>query len=96
MSTLVAQKSKVKVAKSTTRKNPIINLRFTLTPGINTIMQDLEKRYLGLDRSEIVKLALNNLYQQEPSFFGGASSNAFADSDAALTWLSKDKTLYRD
>ena len=46
-----------------TSKNKVIAFRFALTPEIEVVISSLENCYIGLDRSEIVKLALNQLYK---------------------------------
>jgi hypothetical protein len=45
-----------------TSKNKVIAFRFALTPDIETVINSLQKSFIGLDKSEIVKLALNQLY----------------------------------
>ncbi|MEI6728988.1 MAG: hypothetical protein WCK98_05075 [bacterium] len=61
----MATKTTVKSTKkpSATTKNKVIAFRFALTPEIEVVINSLENCFIGLDRSEIVKLALNQLYR---------------------------------
>jgi hypothetical protein len=61
----MATKTTAKTTKKhyPTTKNKVIAFRFALTPEIEVVINSLENCFIGLDRSEIVKLALNQLYR---------------------------------
>jgi hypothetical protein len=54
------------IAKSTKKikKNKSFAFRMTASPNLEFLLNYLENRYIGLDKTEIVKLALTELYEQ--------------------------------
>ena len=77
--------------KSKVKKS--ISYRFVLTAELEQIIHYLEHLYIGLDRSEILKLALNTLYRsntQDKSILNEIANTPkrlFNDENKALNWL---------
>lgn len=70
-----------------------ISYRFVLTAELEQIISYLEHLYIGLDRSEILKLALNTLYRsniEDKSILNEIANTPkrlFNDENKALDWL---------
>jgi hypothetical protein len=52
-----------KKTKSTKAKKPLA-IRFVMNDQLEFIMNELEQDYIGLNRSEIIKFAINRLYRE--------------------------------
>jgi|688.fasta_scaffold170373_3 hypothetical protein len=102
----MATKTTTKSSKKSSRapKNKVIAFRFALTPEIEVVINSLENCYIGLDRSEIVKLALNQLYRsnqldknesKDLSQIANTKSSAFETEEDFFDFWNKNKADLR-
>jgi hypothetical protein len=75
-------------------KNKIATFRFTLTPQMELIFQNLEKEFAMLDRTEIVKLGLSNLANSNLSQ-NSSTNNQLNSYDEAMEFWNNNKKEFR-
>jgi hypothetical protein len=84
-----------------TAKSPMpkksISYRFVLTSELENVLSYLEHIYYGLDKSEILKLALNQLYRANKNDdkvveeVASTSGKYFKSENQAFDWWNKQK-----
>lgn len=93
--------STVAIAKTSkkTKKYKSLAFRMTASPNLEFLLNYLENRYIGLDKTEIVKLALTELYEQskkkEVLTDIISASNPFKSDEEYAKWWNENKNDLR-
>ena len=87
-----------KTAKKS-KKYKSFAFRMTASPNLEFLLNYLENRYIGLDKTEIVKLALTELYEQSKQKDAlvdvTPSLNSFKSEEEFSKWWNENKSDLR-
>ena len=75
-------------SKTKQKKSKIVTYRFSITPTMSEMLDRLEKRFVMLDRTEIVKLSISKLIETE-------QLNNDIGFEEALAWVTDIKDEWR-